>query len=122
MIPMAASRRSLHELGRFRRRCGEHCIIETAGVGFPAAADDSSRATTSATGREADRRRSRISHCYVAGIIAPSMRRAISSIASPTVSFDSGDPMANFYPKFRCRLSCTVILRHFSENGTMPQA
>jgi hypothetical protein len=37
------------------------------------------------------------------------MRRAISSIASPTVSFDSGDLMANSYPRFRRHLTCTAI-------------
>jgi hypothetical protein len=38
------------------------------------------------------------------------------------VSFASVDPMANFDPKFRSHLICTVIPRRFCENGTMPQA
>jgi hypothetical protein len=41
--------------------------------------------------------------------LGPRRPDAISSIASPTVSFDSGDRVANFYPKLRWHLTCRAI-------------
>ena len=83
--------------GRFPRRYGVRCTIETGGVAFQAVGCRSARAITYATGRKADPRRSRTSRCCVAGTTEQSTRRDTRSIDTKTARFSSGGPTVGSY-------------------------
>ncbi len=115
---MAVSWRSPPGPGRSRRRSAARFTTETAAAASRAAGSASPRDITSVTGRKEARPPSRISPCSAAATTAPSTRRAISSIDSPTASFASAARMAGSCPRCRGRRRYPAIPSRSYEHVT----
>ena len=116
---MAGSKKSARGPGPFPPRYGGRSIIAIAAVGSRAAGCHLARAITSATGRTAVPRRSRISHCSVVVTTARSTKRATTLSVKPMESYAFAGRTAGRCPTSRLRLRCRPIPSAPYEPATM---
>jgi hypothetical protein len=122
VTPTASCWKSAPGHARSRPHSAERCSIETAAVASPAAACGSARVTTSATGRTAGPRSSRISRCCVAAIIVPSTKKGFTSSACLMGSCSSGVPTAHCWRTSRQHPAWQPTRCVSSERGTKQKA